>query len=253
MRTTTLRRSEQLLTKGWLRLSTPTLPPTLLHKCYGDWERFFSTAEKELFSAAPGALDGYFPMNSEKALGSESPDPKEFFHWYRAGKGPELCAQSTAEVFTRLEEVAHSLFAELAETMPELRPFVSDIRKSQRLVLRIAHYLGKGEPYLNAPHEDIDFLTILPAATDPGLEVLENDRWIDAAARTGECIALTGDMLTEATGGKIKPLRHRVIPAVSERLSMSFFMNPDDHVQLSPIWNAGALLQHRLRDIGLEI
>ncbi|HEY9757425.1 MAG TPA: 2OG-Fe(II) oxygenase family protein [Oculatellaceae cyanobacterium] len=247
------RNAEQLIRSGWVRLKTASLSQERLEECYRNWMDFFSSPETEAFVAPPGELDGYFPMRSEKAVGASSPDPKEFFHWYRDGKCPKSCAASTAEVFSRLEEIAFNFFDDLSDALPELKGFAKGIRTSKRLVLRVAHYSAKNEPFLNSAHEDIDFITILPPATESGLEAFENGRWIPAAAKPGECIALSGDMLTEATAGKIKPLRHRVVSDVSERLSMSFFMNPDDDVQLSSRWSAGELLSDRLREIGIAV
>jgi isopenicillin N synthase-like dioxygenase len=240
---------DQFITRGWLKLVTPAVSGQLVRRVYGDWTEFFRGKDKDAYSAVSGQLDGYFPMNSEKAVGANSPDPKEFFHWYRDGQCPPSCSQSSAELFEQLSAVAIQLFSAISDEIPELRRFVKEIATSKRLVLRIAHYLATDEQFLNAPHEDIDFLTILPMATDRGLEVLDGDSWISATASPGECIAFTGELLTEATNGKVKPLRHRVTASVCERLSMSFFVNPDDDVQISPRWTAGELLHHRLNEI----
>lgn len=190
-------------------------------------------------------------MNSERAVGAEEPDPKEFFHWYRGGKHPLSCLESTSQIFEALANVAVKLFSDLSFEIPSLRQFTGDIARSERLVLRIARYEGKSLDLLNAPHEDIDFITVLPKATDPGLEVMENGEWKPAAAALGQCVILSGDMLAEATNGRIKAVRHRVMAKAAERLSMSFFMNPDDGVQLSPQWKASDLLMYRLREIGI--
>ncbi|MDR3616047.1 MAG: 2OG-Fe(II) oxygenase family protein [Candidatus Obscuribacterales bacterium] len=190
-------------------------------------------------------------MNTEKAIGAVSPDPKEFFHFYRDGQCPNSCIKTSREVFERISAIAVATFSQIAEEVPVLKKFTEEIATSNRLVLRIARYFGEDAEYFNAPHDDIDFITILPRATKKGFEVLENGIWKGVMAAPDQGIALCGEMLTEATAGQIKPLRHRVVASAGERYSMSYFMNPDDNVQLSPQWKAGDMLKDRLQEIYL--
>jgi len=55
-----------------------------------------------------------------------------------------------------------------------------------------------------AAHGDINLLTILPAATEPGLQVLGKDQaWHDVPCDFGLLIVNIGDMLAEASGGSL--------------------------------------------------
>ena len=63
-----------------------------------------------------------------------------------------------------------------------------------------------------AAHGDINLLTILPAATEPGLQVLGKDQaWHDVPCDFGLLIVNIGDMLEEASGGYYPSTVHRVL------------------------------------------
>lgn len=80
------------------------------------------------------------------------------------------------------------------------------IEQSHKTLLRILHYppmSGDEEPgaIRAAAHEDINLLTILPAANEPGLQVKAKDgQWLDVPCDFGNLIINIGDMLQEASG-----------------------------------------------------
>jgi isopenicillin N synthase-like dioxygenase len=119
-----------------------------------------------------------------------------------------------------------------------------------------------------APHEDINLITILPAATASGLQLKDRDgTWLDVDAAPGTLIVDAGDMLARATNDVIPSTTHQVINSPesgsSSRYSMPFFMHPNPEAILSCIPSckgAGAkyadisahdFLMQRLREIGL--
>jgi len=244
----------ELRERGWVRLSVPCLTAERIDACYAEWRRFFCQGPKEKFLPTGGGLDGYFPKDAETAKGFDCPDPKEFFHFYRDGQCPDHCYGPSASVFQCLAEAAVNVFEELAREFPILRNFSTGLINSRRLVMRIAYYEGNGNAlYFAAPHEDINFLTLIPKATRPGLEVLGNDGlWEPLQCSNQQCLVLVGDMLAEALQGGIPAKQHRVIASPANRLALSFFLNPDDDVILSPRWTAGQFLMQRLREIGIH-
>jgi isopenicillin N synthase-like dioxygenase len=119
-----------------------------------------------------------------------------------------------------------------------------------------------------APHEDINLITILPAATAGGLQLKDRDgAWLYVEGRPGELIVDAGDMLARASNDVIPSTTHHVInPSESNstsRYSMPFFMHPNPEAILSCIPScrgAGAkyadisshdFLMQRLQEIGL--
>ena len=108
-----------------------------------------------------------------------------------------------------------------------------------------------------APHEDINLLTLLPAADGPGLELqLRSGEWISVPHSPGQLIVNIGDMLQEATGGYLPSTSHRVAipdtkqPATS-RMSLPLFLHPRPDVVLSSRYTARQYLMQRLNELGV--
>ena len=136
------------------------------------------------------------------------------------------------------------------------------IDKSPQNMLRIIHYpplraTDSPQAIRAAAHEDINLLTILCAATAPGLQASNiNGNWFDVPMDPGMIVVNTGDMLQMATDGYFPSTTHRVINPPNDeretsRLSMPLFLHPHDHVQLSKTHTAGSYLTERLEEIGL--
>ncbi len=135
---------------------------------------------------------------------------------------------------------------------------------------------GASMPALRAaPHEDINLITLLCAATDEGLELRRRDgTWLPVAAAPGQIVVDAGDMLCRVTNGVVPAATHRVVvppprageTAGRERFSLPFFVHPYPDCDLSvlprfvsperparfPPATAAALLDERLREIGLK-
>jgi isopenicillin N synthase-like dioxygenase len=91
-------------------------------------------------------------------------------------------------------------------------------------------------------HTDSNMLSLLPAATKGGLEVMGNDgRWRAVETNRGDLVVNAGDMLNFVSGGLIRSTLHRVENKIAggapHRFSMPFFYHPD-HTQELRILNA---------------
>jgi isopenicillin N synthase-like dioxygenase len=137
------------------------------------------------------------------------------------------------------------------------------IENSDANLFRILHYpplTGEHEPgaVRAAAHEDINLITLLPAATAPGLEVKDSHgHWISVPCDPGNIIINAGDMLQLASEGYYKSTTHRVVnppenEAKKSRYSMPLFLHPRSEAHLSPTLTAGEYLNQRLREIGLK-
>ena len=108
-----------------------------------------------------------------------------------------------------------------------------------------------------AAHEDINLITLLPAATAPGLEVLDTQgRWHSVKCDPGTIAINAGDMLQMASCGFFKSTTHRVVnprgpEARLPRYSMPLFLHPRAEVRLSAEHTAKSYLEERLRELGL--
>lgn len=195
---------------------------------------------------------GYTPFRRERALGGLAPDLKAFWH-----VGRELAAEHPhrqsgampanvwpAEVprfepvmralFAALEGVALRVLDALAVWLDRDPDALRALVREGNSVLRIIDYpdVPDAEPgaVRAAAHEDINMLTVLPAATRPGLELLTREgRWLPIATPPDALVVDTGDMMQLISGGRLPAVTHRVVnPPGSDggRLSMPFFLHP---------------------------
>ncbi len=86
-------------------------------------------------------------------------------------------------------------------------------------------------------HADINLITALPRATAPGLQILTDSGWVDAAPPPGHAIINTGMMLEHLSNGLLPAGRHRVVAApgqTEERYSVVQFCHPAPWTVLAP-------------------
>jgi isopenicillin N synthase-like dioxygenase len=142
-------------------------------------------------------------------------------------------------------------------------------------ILRVIHYppVEGAVPNVRAgAHEDINVITLLLGADEPGLQLLDrNGQWLDVTPPPGALCVNIGDMLQRLTNHVLPSTTHRVINPQPERArfarySMPFFLhfNPEFPIRTLPhcitAHNpdrypgeilAEAYLQERLREIKL--
>lgn len=235
---------------------------------YDAWSSFFASADKMAYEWDRQSFAGLFPMDqSETAKGQDVKDLKEFFHFYIGEQcPPELQAQTAA-----YHEKATNLAIELvgwieAESPAPVRALYTEpldqmMKGAKRNLLRILHYPPQpaNHPVAGvraAAHEDIDFLTILPASNEAGLQVLTKDgAWLDVPSDFGNLIVNIGDMLQEASGGYFPSTTHRVVNPEGQdcsksRYSIPLFCHPRPEVVLSKRHTAESYLDERLRELG---
>lgn len=254
---------------GFAVLTDHPIAPQLIEGTYREWETFFSSEEKHRFKYDSQLQAGYFPFRSENAKDYSRKDLKEFFHYYpKRAELPPIARSKTPELYRNLFSLGAELLNWIEENTPiEIRKHfsmrLSDmIDDSEETLLRILHYpplSGKEEEgaVRAAAHEDINLITLLPAATAPGLEVKDTSgKWHSVECDPGMIVVNCGDMLQEVSDGYYPSTTHRVVnpsePAAKERrYSMPLFLHPKRSVHLSSTRTAGEYLNERLMQIGL--
>jgi isopenicillin N synthase-like dioxygenase len=250
---------------GFALLTGDAMEVKLLGRVYDAWRAFFASPRRRDMIFDPELLDGYFPLASEHAKDSPVQDPKEFFHYFAWGRKPAEAADATDLIFDRLKAVARFVLGSLERHgVPReaqiTESLVDAVASSERLVLRISNYpepvASDGHSQLiNAEHEDINLITLLPAATAGGLEVKDRaGDWIRIEPVQDNLLVFCGDMLAECSGGYYSATKHRVASDKSRRdgrLSLSFFVNPRDDLYLSTKRTAKQYLMERLVEVGL--
>ena len=263
--------SDSLRETGFSVLTNHPISQDLVETVYQDWQEFFKNESKFNYLFNPNEIRqrGYFPFKSENAKGYSPKDLKEFYHYSNEKYLPKKMGNSTQLLLEEMSRLGQEILNWVEKALPlDLArglsmPLHQMIQKSDMTLIRILHY----PPILNkeeegavraAAHEDIDLLTILPAATAPGLQVLDSKgKWHEVSCDYGTLIFNAGDMLQMTTKGYYKSTTHRVVNPAGEaahkaRYSLPLFLHPRSEVCLSEAHTAGSYLAERLAELGLN-
>lgn len=277
---------------GFIILKDHPVEKALLDKAYSLLKEFYSLpteVKRSYISKAGGGQRGYTPFGTEHAKDSPVMDLKEFWHVGRdltpehhlnAFYPPNIWPQELPEfqptfqtLYRLLEETGDIMLEALTGPLEVPQNFFREMTRDGNSILRLLHYppipQGVDPRCLRAaPHEDINFITLLPAATQSGLQLKDRDgQWLDIVSDAGTLIVDAGDMLSRLTNDVIPSTTHQVVNPQDgtnqSRYSMPFFMHPHPEAMLSclascrgagakyPDITSGDFLMQRLREIGL--
>ncbi len=260
---------ESLRNTGFGVLKNHPIQQKLVSAIYENWYNFFASENKDDFRFNVETQDGFFPSEiSETAKGHTQKDIKEYFHYYPWGQCPEALKEELQNYYDEANKLAGELLSWVEKHSPEdvankySQPLSSMVEDSSQTLLRVLHYPPlKGDEELGAiragAHEDINLLTILPAANEPGLQVKSKEGdWLDVPCDFGNLIINIGDMLQEASGGYFPSTTHRVVnpdgaDKTKSRISLPLFLHPKPEVILSERYTANEYLMERLRELGV--
>jgi len=279
---------------GFVKVAGHRVHPSDVDGAYEAARAFFALPEeikRGYLVPGSGGARGFTAFGSEHAKDNPVGDLKEFWHvgqdlpsghplhanygdnlWPEA-EVPGFKAHNLA-LYRALEDCAGTLLEALALYLGLPQRSLADMIVDGNSILRLIHYPALRDRYLeggvrSSAHEDINLITLLPAATDAGLQLLDRDgTWRAVDGLAGEIVADAGDMLSRHVNLKIPSTTHRVINPESPdavRYSMPFFCHPRPEVLLDcpeallepgeakrfePI-TAHAFLMQRLKEIGL--
>lgn len=260
--------TQSLKETGFGVISNHPINFSKVENAYQEWEAFFKSEDKFSYLYAEETQDGYFPYLAESAKGEALADLKEFFHVYPWGKYPKQLSNLTHELHQNMTKLASTLLTWVeANTPADVRanfsmPLPQMLENSKRTLLRVIYYpalldvIPEGQVRA-AAHEDINLLTILPAASERGLQVKTKiGEWLDVPCEPNTLIINVGDMLQLASNYYYPSTTHRVVNPEGEsskraRLSMPLFLHAEDSVLLGENKTANDYRIERLREIGL--
>jgi len=264
--------TESLRNTGFAVLTNHPIQYDMVQQLQNEWLNFFRTGNKWDYLPSEGGQDGYRPLEeAEQAVGASLPDIKEYFHWYPWGRQPTVESASAAAMYQAGWSLASELLTWVEANTPQSisksfsMPLSEMIVGTKRTLLRILHYppLKGNEPVGSvraAAHEDINMITVLPAANEPGLQVRDLDgKWHDVPCDPGSVAINAGDMLNYVTGGYYPSTTHQVINPVGEaatrsRVSTPLFLHPADDVLIAENKTAFDFLRDRIKEIaGVEL
>lgn len=255
---------------GFAVIANHPISNELINNAYATWYEFFKSPEKHNYPFNPQTHEGYISTEmSETAKGYSTKDIKEFYHYYLGKTCPPVCHDVSFQLASQLKTMASTLLQWVDENAPDnirakfSEPLPNMIDGSDLTLFRLIHYppLTGNEPadaLRAAPHEDINLLTLLPAATASGLQVKNAaGEWLDVPINPGWIIVNVGDMLQECSGHYYPSTTHRVLNPTGEaakqsRLSMPLFLHPRGEVVLSKRHTADSYRKERFAEIGLK-
>lgn len=233
---------------GFFAVIHPEIDMFTLNEAYDSCVEFFSSPLELKDSLTAPHLNGQRGyVRTEIAQGNSVLDYKEFCH---IGKKDNIWP-NWMDYQTPMEKLVASLDAN-AEILDRVfalalgldEEYFLEMTRTGECLLRPIHYPKNPAPgYVwAAKHTDIDFFTILPMATEEGLQLLHNDEWIDVRVPPNSFIVNCGDKLQNLSNGYFKSGWHQVMakPDV-ERYSIVYFVHPRDNDAMDPIPEAIAL------------
>ena len=280
---------------GFVIIQNHGIDKALIERCLESFRRFFALpVEEKLRYQIPngGGARGYTPFGIETAKGATHSDLKEFWHVgrelppghpFNEVMAPNIWVDSipgfrdtTLALYRAFDNLGLRLLSAIARSVTLPADFFNDKVDLGNSVLRIIHYPPippESTPSVRAgAHEDINVITLLLGAEEPGLEVLSRrGEWLPINPPTGSLVCNVGDMLQRLTNKHLRSTTHRVVNppharASKARYSLPFFLhfNPDFLIKTLPQYidaqqpdlfpvpiNAHDFLQERLREIKL--
>lgn len=274
--------SNALSNHGFFIITDHKIPHSLFNKAYEYSEKFFnldtSVKSKYSFRESAGAR-GYTPFGKETALGETVPDLKEFWH-----HGPVIDDSYDErimkniyvneidefnavfdELFNEMNSLGAQLLSSISLTLGLDANFFNTSTSKGNSLLRLIHYPPSNNEniYRAREHADINLITLLIGANEPGLEVKDKSgNWIPVSSSYDDIVCNIGDMMQLITDKKLKSTPHRVIKyktdEMKSRYSIPFFMHPSPDTILKSVFNeedkgvlAHDFLDERLKAIKL--
>jgi len=232
---------------GFVAIKAEKLTP-LLNKVYREMEGYFHRPVEQKMQDwhNNSGQSGFSPKGNERAAGAKKADIKETFfippHLKKWPKQSPAFEATMKEYHKEMTRYAVLAMKALHEYLGEATADVEKQVASGQNLLRLAYYPApseKDEPEAvwAAAHEDLNALTLLPPATESGLELQTKDgEWMPVIVPEGYLIVNTGEQVQHKTAGMIRATRHQVVNRSQEnkeRFSSIFFASwaPDSSLK----------------------
>jgi isopenicillin N synthase-like dioxygenase len=280
---------------GFVIIENHGIDKALIDRCLDCFHRFFALPVEEKMKyklPAGGGARGYTPFGIETAKGAKHHDLKEFWHIGRElppghpftkDMAPNIWVDSipgfreaTYGLFQAFDALGARLLSAIARAAGLPETFFDDKVNLGNSILRVIHYPPMPpeptESVRAGAHEDINVITLLLGAEEPGLQVLtKRGEWLPINPAPGSLVCNVGDMLQRLTNKHLRSTTHRVVNPPRERASkarysLPFFLhfNPDFLIKTMPQYidekhpdqfpvpiTAQEYLNERLREIKL--
>lgn len=270
------------------------LDKALVDRAYRVTKAFFALPDevkRAYHQKGGGGARGYTPFGVETAKGHTAHDLKEFWHIgrdlppdhpFRSHMRDNIWPAEVAEfretlqaLYAALDALGQRVLKAIALYLTLAPDFFDDKVRYGNSILRLLHYppvTGEGDSVRAGAHGDINVITLLMGAEEPGLQLQDRDgSWLPITPPEGCIVINIGDMLSRLTNNVLPSTIHRVVnPAEGRkayaRYSIPFFLHfespylirtlencisPERPDQFPEPITADAFLQQRLREIKL--
>ncbi len=232
----------------------------LIREAQSIWREFFLSDKqtKEFYINEQDPNLGYKGFKSETAVGAKHVDLKQFYHYRPNEAIPDEAKEVTNKLFYSLEDLGLQILSIIGKKMPGNFNYRDSCKDSNNTILRAIHYPAldfdvKPGQVRAAEHFDINMLTLLVAASAPGLEVKDYmNKWHKVPHEENTITVNLSDMLQLASEGELKSTMHRVVnpdDSLSDRLSIPLFLHPHSDTVLYDGITAQQFLNQRLDQI----
>jgi isopenicillin N synthase-like dioxygenase len=227
--------ARELLQHGYAIVKGDAEMVGLLNDIFDSASDFFARGprEKKRFER-PDLLEGYRRYGAEHSGPLNRPDLNETFSLVLMNMArKDLAAWPTTNPLHRALRAAAPRYAALVDgVLDEIRraldPRGDRVSSAAFSYFQINYYRPRAETrtFLQEAHEDGHLLTVV-TSRQPGLEAEIGGRFQPVNFAKDELLVMPGSILTLMTGGRIRPLSHRVrnVRSVPMRASLMFFAN----------------------------
>lgn len=281
---------------GFVIIKGHKISHALQEQSYEVMRNFFAlpeTTKMKYHVPGIGGARGYTPFGKEHAKNHNVGDLKEFYHVgvdvpagheLKETYPPNVSVNEIAPfddtlraLYSGLLELGTDILRALAISLKLEPEYFTEYVRYGNSILRPIHYPPIAEnvepkALRSAPHEDINLITLLIGASNPGLQALSRKgEWIPVQTQADEIVINVGDMLQRLTNYHYVSTTHQVANPTDpqklreSRLSVPFFLHPVSEMSLKalpqcvsaespqrdPDTTAGEYLHQRLREIGL--
>lgn len=253
---------------GFFYIRNHGVPQALIDAMFAETARFHATPEDErLRIRIDEQQTGFAPMRSSEVKqgdvvvsGRHKPDLSEAF-WarrelaaddpqrtsgrrFRNNKWPDDLPgfrEIVIDYMTAMEGLGWQMLPLYALALDLPADYFNPLFDRADTPCRFGHYPaqleGGPDQFGAAPHTDAGFMTLLPQAAEPGLEVFtRSKRWIPAPVRPGEILVNGGNCLLRFTNGRFLATPHRVLGNLPrDRYSIPLFYNPNFDAIVEPV------------------
>jgi isopenicillin N synthase-like dioxygenase len=185
---------------------------------------------------------GFTPPGIEGVAGNRTDYHRQFWDVHLDRESDRKTCLHSEKLVRKMQAMTHELSLVMSDVFfwmedglgPQARGLYTAMLNGSH-GLRATHYPVTLEPadgVLFPTHRDFSLVTVFVGGAEPGLQIDQAGTWIDLVNPAGDIVLIAGGMMRYWTGGpkdphRISGLRHRVMYGKGERLSLSFFTEPE--------------------------